>query len=191
MIISKTERYANELALALRRLQSLVDTDARTAEARAAARQLRNQAAETGICPYCGNVASTWSPRHTEACSMCGKRLDRMLMTKSRIRSGAYATDMLTKYKDDYMQLRVVPYNLGSSQERVEQIIQAIDDVLVAAAADKKVRLEVQRQHTMENLRNKRMDSIRSDLIKLGANKEDADFEDRVSDIYYKWYKDE
>lgn len=191
MIISKTEKYANELALALRRLQSLVDTEARTAEARAEARRLRNQAIEAGVCPYCGEVADTWSQRHTEACTTCGKRLDRMLMTKSRVKSGAHAIDMLTQYKDDYLQLRVVPYSLGSSQERVEQIVQAIDDVLVAAAADNKVRLEVQRQHTMENLRNKRMDSIRSDLIKLGANKEDADFEDRVSEVYYKWYKDE
>lgn len=190
MIISKTERYANELALALRKLQCLVDTDARSAEARANARRLRSQAIETGICPYCGNTANVWSVRHTEACAACGARLDRMLMTKSRIKSGAYASDMLSKFKEDYLLLNEVPYSLGGSSEQAELIIQAIDELLVASAANNKAKLQAQRQRTQDNIRNKRMNSIRNDLVLLGASRDDKDFEDRVLEVYYSRYTD-
>lgn len=190
MIISKTERYANELALALHKLQSLVDTDSRSAEARAEAKMLRSQAAETGVCPYCGETIDRWSTRRSDACADCSTRLDRMLMSKSRIKAGSYAVDMLNKFRDDYMQLKHVPRNLGGSQERAEEIMQAIDTLLVAISADKKARLEQQRQHTRETIMNKRMDSIRADLLALGAKADDEDFEERVSEVYYSRYKD-
>lgn len=190
MIISKSERLSNELALAVHRLQSLVDTDARTAGARAEARQLRAQVADTGVCPYCEELIKTWSPRRRDACAACTTRLDRMLMTKSRIKAGSYATDMLTRFRDDYEQLQYIPHNLGGSQERAEQIVQAVDDLLVADSAHRKYQLELQRQQTRDYLRNKRMDDIRSDLIKLGAHSDDPGFEERVEDIYYSRYKD-
>lgn len=191
MIISKTERYANELALALHKLQSLVDTNSRSAEARAEARQLRDQVSETGVCPYCGEPITVWSVRRRDACADCTARLDRMLMTKSRLKAGSHAPDMLSRFKEDYMQLKYVPQNLGGSQERAEQIVQAIDDLQVAIAANKKAKLEVQRRNTIEALRNKRMDGIRADLVKLGADSTAKDFEDQVTDIYYRMYKDE
>lgn len=191
MIISKTERYANELALALHKLQSLVDTDARSAEARAEAKALRSRVAESNVCPYCGRPIEAWSQRRRDACADCSTRLDRMLMTKSRVKSGTYAADMLNKFRDDYEQLKYVPQNLGGSHAQAEAIMQAIDNLLVASAADKKVRQEMQRQRTREALMRKHMDSIRADLLALGASVDDAGFEDRVAEIYYNRYKDE
>lgn len=190
MIISKTERHANEVAIALHKLQALVDTDSRSAAARAEARQLRDSVAETGICPYCGKPIEHWSMRRADACQDCAARLGRMLMTKSRLKAGVHAPDMLNRLKYDYMELKYVPYNLGASRERAEEIIKAIDDVLVLDATYRKVKLEMQRRKTADTLKNKRMDDIRKDLVALGATADTPEFEEQVVNVYYSRYKD-
>lgn len=190
MIISRSERLNNDLALAIYRLRNLVDTDARTAEARAEARQLRSQAADTGVCPYCNTPTTAWSQRHRDACTQCGPRLDRMLMTKSKVKAGTYAVDMLTRYRDDYTQLAYVPYCLGGSKDRADQIVQAIDDLLVADAAMRRFKLEVQQQEARAEIQQRRLDSIRQDLVKLGASADEPGFDERVQEIYYSRYKD-
>ena len=88
------------------------------------------------------------------------------------------------------MLLNEVPYSLGGSSEQAELIIQAIDELLVASAANNKAKLQVQRQHIQDNIRNKRMNSIRNDLVLLGASRDDKDFEDRVLEVYYSRYTD-
>ena len=97
---------------------------------------------------------------------------------------------MLSKFKEDYLLLNEVPYSLGGSSEQAELIIQAIDELLVASAANNKAKLQAQRQRTQDNIRNKRMNSIRNDLVLLGASRDDKDFEDRVLEVYYSRHTD-
>jgi len=194
MIISKEESKYLVVAQKMHALQKLLQTNARSSEARAEIKSIRATSLATDICPYCGEAITERSPSRVEACVDCGKRIARMLMVKSKIKLGTVldSSKVMTNFRNDYAKLVYVPKSLGSDNATAAEMLEAIDNVIVALSEYHAEQAAARmRRHAVEanrRLHEKHRNGIIEDLRRLGADASAEGFEERVDEICANMY---
>lgn len=186
VILSKQDSARMQLMNAICRAQEALRTSRGTAGTRKELREARDRAWSTNICEYCGgDLTLSRSPRHNEACAACGSKIDRMLMSKSKVLAG---TDVLKVYQamlEDYAAPLVkLPRSLRGATGDTQDIVEALERVVEARLKYDK---EVKEQNIRDAARNiEKMEraSILEELVQCGADPNSEETLARVDEIY-------
>lgn len=190
MIVSKKQRLDHELSSAILDLQAAITTQRGAASARAELRQLREESFVTNTCPYCQMTIVDRSVRHSESCKDCGSKLDRLLMTKSKILTGSkYNNKALSSFTSDMLSLKYVPYSLGGTNvDEVTDACKAIDEVLDRIKAFNK---EENAKQFLERMREKRLRELRLEYSRYVHQYTPEEFEKIIQSQYALRYPED
>lgn len=186
MIISKIDKVRQAKAEALVALQTALTTEARSAEARQDAALRRELAEQTGLCAYCGMPLEKRSTRHAEACATCGRVVDNMLMSKSKVMAGTYSREMLRKMKKFYDTKLDAPYALRGVG--IPYIKEAIDGLLEADQTYRDVANEAMRREAYRNLEQERKAKLRKEYLDFKPDLTPDELEEIVESQYVQRY---
>lgn len=191
MIISKVDSKHQAYREALVALRNVLRTPRGSKDARAEQAALREQATDTNKCVYCGAELVSMSQRHLEACVICGKRLDKMLMIKSTVLRGGEELWDLQYLRARYDTMKVIPTAFKGANGDVNEVIQALDATIVAGQEYKAARKESVAREAERNVEAARRREILKQLVQMGADPNDEWTKNRVDEIYWESYADE
>lgn len=188
MIISKLAKARAAYKDAIVQIQDVLTTKRGSKEARIELDQLRQSSLESGECPYCKRPIVDRSPRHSEACTKCGRTIDNMLQLKSRILAYTDDASMAKQLRQCYDTLVFVPCALRGANGDVEEVKSALDFLCVAAAHYRLERKASTAREAEINLAERRREEIRCSLLHCGMTADDPALERRVEEIFSEQY---
>lgn len=193
MIVGKLDNAVALCREACRRLGDALATQRGSKEAREEADMLRRRHEET--CVYCGEALGTSVSRHAGSCHTCSATISRMLMLKSKIvqttvsdTAGLPSLDSLKQLSAMYYSMLYVPYALRGATGNTDDIREALDAAMAAAAnlriAEKEQRIRNAGRHVVEQRKKRILDM----LVDAGADPDSEETDNRVNEIYYDMY---
>lgn len=188
MIISKLDKAKSAYTDALNAVAAQLKTDRGSKTAREELAKLREDSFVTGTCPYCGMVIAQRSTRHIEACRKCGRRVDRLLQLKSQISAGTDEPGVLTDFLKLYRELQYVPYALRGASGLAQDVVKAIEAVLVLDANYRLARKQYYAREAAYNVEQREKRKILDMLVSCGADPDSEETQQRVDEIYYRQY---
>ena len=192
MIISKENALNNKIKEAHCRLRELLETKRGSSEARVEMMKLRELSFDTNECPYCKRQIVSRSPRRPEACDECAKKIDRLLMTKSKILNsldGILTVKAMQSFVDDLSSLHHVPCSL--SGDKADMLLDACNSYLVSISDLEAYRKSQRRVIIADNLRNKRLAELRKEYSKWSDRYTQEELEEIVQMQYVQRYHQE
>lgn len=189
MIISREQKLNKAIVDTFRQLRDSLVTERGTSAARIEMMKLREQSFNTGECPYCRSQIAERSPRRSEACKECASKIDRLLMTKSKllnsggtgVKSRAFKT-----FINDLNSLQYVPLSLGG--DRVGEILDNCEAYLFALQELEDYRHEQNIKKIADNLRAKRMNNLRLEYSRYKDQMSEEEFNDLLESQYVVRY---
>lgn len=189
MIISKLQNAQNMQREALVALQTSINTESGSAEARQDAALRRSLSEQTGICPYCDEAIEKRSARHSEACTTCGRVIDSMLMAKSKILRGEYTAEMLKKMCRFYKNKHDFPYALRG--RGVAEVTLCLDNLIKAEEHLRAVKRSMFQDEVRKNLETDRKQKLREEYAKFKPDLTPEELDEIVESQYVlRYYQD-
>ena len=193
MIISKEQNLNNKATLAFIKVRESLVTQRGSSVARAEMYKLRQQSFETNECPYCRATITDRSPRRVEACTDCSSKIDRMLITKSKIINSFNEPTIKTKtfeaFVDDLASLKYVPVALGG--DRADEILDCCNQYLLAVKELDDYHKQQRREEIAKNLRNKRIAALRTEYDRYVDQFSEEEFNEIIESQYVQRYSSE
>lgn len=175
MIISKHQKVKNKLV----DLQVALETDSRSAAARAEAKLAREESLETGKCRYCGEELLEVSPRFTEACVKCGKKISNLLTIKSKLMHGVYTVKGLENLLEAYTTMLVIPYPLrsDSAMRATQELLDAHNE---HEQLEKELRFKKRWEEYVAKVRRRNAQTLRDAGMSVDDERYEAKLEEMV-----------